>query len=58
MNGDNQAGLVELRNRYMQELIAAQEEGRTLPPFGQWISEQKNQAKLASLAAPEYGNVR
>lgn len=50
MNGNNGSGLVELRNKYTQEQISAQEEGRTLPPFAQWVEAQKKQAKLASLS--------
>lgn len=54
MNGQ---GIVELRNRYMQERIAAQESGITLPPFEDWVKSQvaESQPKpntLASLAQP------
>ena len=48
-------GIVELRNRYGQEQIAAQESGITLPPFAEWAKTQqvKPQANtLASLMLP------
>lgn len=58
MNGNKREGLIQLRNRYTQAQVEAQTEGRTLPPFQQWVEQQRKQQKLASLSMQPSGVVR
>lgn len=44
-------GLAELRNRYGQEQIAAQESGIQLPPFAEWVKTQQDKPQANTLAS-------
>lgn len=44
-------GIVELRNRYAQEQIAAQESGTTIPPFAEWAKTQQVKPQSNTLAS-------
>lgn len=58
MNGNDKAGMVKLRNKYMEEQVEAQSEGRTIPPFQQWVESKKKKDKLASLSMQPSNVVR
>lgn len=58
MNNNDKAGMVELRNKYMEEQVEAQSEGRTIPPFVQWVEAKKKKDKLATLSMQPSNMVR